>query len=192
MVGRRCGPGATSTLSPASALYVSLRVLSAAPPQVYGCLEWLRPEHVFCVHPGSVTIHVPAPHDVAMDSSYHGGGGFASGKSAPSVLGSPCSKQQHHENPTSARLTAVTDILRRSGVPMNPHALAEQALAEGSITFSGMGTAGDSMKAFLNKVIRDGRCRSLVNLGAAFPRCALRRSAGTCLAVACLPALRGC
>jgi len=65
-----------------------------------------------------------------------------------------------------SRLEAVIRVLRSLKKVMHYEALTKQALRMGLIRFSGsQGTAGESMKAFLNKIIRENRSNSIVNLG---------------------------
>lgn len=57
--------------------------------------------------------------------------------------------------PSMSRLEAVIRVLRSAKKVMHYEALTKQALRMGLIRFSGsQGTAGESMKAFLNKIIR--------------------------------------
>lgn len=68
--------------------------------------------------------------------------------------------------PSMSRLEAVIRVLRSLKKVMHYEALTKQALRMGLIRFSGsQGTAGESMKAFLNKIIRENRSNSIVNLG---------------------------
>jgi len=65
-----------------------------------------------------------------------------------------------------SRLEAVIRVLRSAKKVMHYESLTKQALRMGLIRFSGsQGTAGESMKAFLNKIIRENRSNSIVNLG---------------------------
>mmetsp|Transcript_2442 Transcript_2442/g.5601 ORF Transcript_2442/g.5601 Transcript_2442/m.5601 type:complete len:536 (-) Transcript_2442:70-1677(-) len=65
-----------------------------------------------------------------------------------------------------SRLEAVIEVLGLARAPMHYDAITQQALKVGLIRFTGsQGTAGESMKAFLNKTIRENKCPSVVNLG---------------------------
>jgi hypothetical protein len=65
--------------------------------------------------------------------------------------------------PSMSRLEAVIRVLRSTKKVMHYDALTKQALRMGLIRFSGsQGTAGESMKAFLNKIIRGRSLRAHV------------------------------
>jgi hypothetical protein len=65
-----------------------------------------------------------------------------------------------------SRLEAVIEVLGQARTPMHYDTITQQALRVGLIRFTGsQGTAGESMKAFLNKTIRENKCPSVVNLG---------------------------
>jgi len=67
---------------------------------------------------------------------------------------------------TMSRLSAVMQVLALTGKPLHYDLLTRQALALGLIKFTGsQGTAGESMKAFLNKTIRENKTAAIVNLG---------------------------
>mmetsp|Transcript_24074 Transcript_24074/g.54014 ORF Transcript_24074/g.54014 Transcript_24074/m.54014 type:complete len:480 (-) Transcript_24074:158-1597(-) len=68
--------------------------------------------------------------------------------------------------PTMSRLDAVVRVLRATGKALHYDILTRQALKLGLIKFTGsQGTAGESMKAFLNKTIRENKTAAIVNLG---------------------------
>mmetsp|Transcript_24264 Transcript_24264/g.47083 ORF Transcript_24264/g.47083 Transcript_24264/m.47083 type:complete len:449 (+) Transcript_24264:381-1727(+) len=68
--------------------------------------------------------------------------------------------------PTMSRLSAVIRVLAVTGKPLHYDLLTRQALVLGLIKFTGsQGTAGESMKAFLNKTIRENKTAAIVNLG---------------------------
>eukprot|EP00286_Rhodomonas_abbreviata_P022468 CAMPEP_0181300938 /NCGR_PEP_ID=MMETSP1101-20121128/7158_1 /TAXON_ID=46948 /ORGANISM="Rhodomonas abbreviata, Strain Caron Lab Isolate" /LENGTH=538 /DNA_ID=CAMNT_0023406211 /DNA_START=269 /DNA_END=1882 /DNA_ORIENTATION=+ len=66
----------------------------------------------------------------------------------------------------TSRLAAVVRVLSATGRAMHYDLLTRQALRLGLIRFTGsQGTAGESMKAFLNKTIRENKTAAVVNLG---------------------------
>jgi len=68
--------------------------------------------------------------------------------------------------PSMSRLSAVIRVLALTGKPLHYDLLTRQALVLGLIKFTGsQGTAGESMKAFLNKTIRENKTAAIVNLG---------------------------
>jgi len=65
-----------------------------------------------------------------------------------------------------SRLEAVIHVLGITKKPTHYDALTRQALRMGLIRFTGsQGTAGESMKAFLNKTIRENKSTIVINLG---------------------------
>lgn len=85
---------------------------------------------------------------------------------SPSGGNPPPSPTAAAGGPSMSRLEAVIRVLRSLKKVMHYEALTKQALRMGLIRFSGsQGTAGESMKAFLNKIIRENRSNSIVNLG---------------------------
>jgi hypothetical protein len=65
-----------------------------------------------------------------------------------------------------SRLDAVVRVLKATGKALHYNIITRQALQQGIIRFTGsQGTAGESMKAFLNKTIRENKTAAIVNMG---------------------------
>lgn len=65
-----------------------------------------------------------------------------------------------------SRLDAVVRVLKATGKALHYNIITRQALQQGIIRFTGsQGTAGESMKAFLNKTIRENKSAAIVNMG---------------------------
>jgi len=65
-----------------------------------------------------------------------------------------------------SRLDAVVRVLKATGKALHYDIITRQALQQGIIRFTGsQGTAGESMKAFLNKTIRENKSAAIMNMG---------------------------
>jgi hypothetical protein len=65
-----------------------------------------------------------------------------------------------------SRLDAVVRVLKATGKALHYDVITRQALQQGIIRFTGsQGTAGESMKAFLNKTIRENKSAAIMNMG---------------------------
>jgi hypothetical protein len=65
-----------------------------------------------------------------------------------------------------SRLEAVVRVLKATGKPLHYQIITRQALEQGLIRFTGsQGTAGESIRAFLNKTIRENKTAGIVNMG---------------------------
>jgi hypothetical protein len=65
-----------------------------------------------------------------------------------------------------SRLDAVVRVLKATGKALHYTIITRQALQQGIIRFTGsQGTAGESMKTFLNKTIRENKSAGIVNMG---------------------------
>mmetsp|Transcript_42883 Transcript_42883/g.135278 ORF Transcript_42883/g.135278 Transcript_42883/m.135278 type:complete len:550 (-) Transcript_42883:396-2045(-) len=98
-----------------------------------------------------------SPEDVTSGTAYYNPGSRPLGTNFQNArIGAP---------PVS-RLEAVIQVLHQLQKPTHYDVITRQALRLGLIRFTGsQGTAGESMKAFLNKTIRENKSPSVVNLG---------------------------
>ena len=68
-----------------------------------------------------------------------------------------------------SRLDAVVRVLEATGKALHYEIITQQALQQGIIRFTGsQGSAGESMRTFLNKTTRKNKTGAIVNMGKGF------------------------
>ena len=68
-----------------------------------------------------------------------------------------------------SRLDAVVRVLEATGKALHYEIITQQALQQGIIRFTGsQGSAGESMRTFLNKTTRKIKTAAIVNMGKGF------------------------